>query len=301
MCCRNFLILGAALLGVVNGYAFRECTQAAGLVERSNFTTTGGEYVGNLCFVKASGLEYAVKIKELGICKTKPVAPTSAGAYILGSDCVALFQNPSGAAILVPDPGAAIPTTLTVTGNSISNGAYSFGYVIVDSSFTAKGKIHFDGNVTGDNVLGSWCATKTASVAESGDYEDSATTLSCSVTEPASAGVVTAKFDWITDTGNGNYIQLNSVMDAGTAGDIYLLNASHKVATTAASVDGLFGVGTFSSPITVSDGGGQYDVAFKKSLGMAVVMDWTALNAGTPSFKLASLSPGAFSFKITKK
>ncbi len=231
---------------------------------------------------------YTVTIYELGLCASAPTAPTQTVSYST-ANCSKVFQSTSG-------------TDITITPSSSSNltggiitvppaGSYAYGYALISNTFKIKSTVTFDSSQTGGAGTGAICWTTDTSELVSTGVQTGSYSECGSVA--GTQGTITSTVDSFSPISNGGEVYSDSatVTGAGTLA-AYILGSSNLLASSygAGASSQMFGVMTFSTPVTVPAEPKTFTTLFKSSTGMTVSDN----GSGGVAF-----SGGPFSMKIS--
>ncbi|MCR9220753.1 MAG: hypothetical protein NXI21_11040 [Alphaproteobacteria bacterium] len=240
--------VGAASAGA---QSLSACTVAAGV---TTYPT------GTACFAEPTS--FSVTVYEAGLCTSAPSGPTATSALATGA-CETTFSNAAGSTVSV-STGAT--SALSGTFTAPPAGTYTHGYIIVDKDFQIAASVDFGAATNGDaGGNGRFCATNAGSVSTG----NTATCSAVSITGATLQAPVT-DFD-----GGAGFSNSASETFSGTAGSVsvnaWLVTNTGQLAASAAAVQRLVGVQTFSSPITVGEIVTGMNLGFNTTAGMTII------------------------------
>ena len=278
-----------------------------------NCTVTGGKVVAppaapavSFCVTETDVVK--VTIREVGLCKSSPSAPTTSAQFNGGSggdgqQCSKIYYDPTGVGETVSiskTSNIALKDSYTLDPNK---GTYNYGYVITSNIQTVSFVKEFTNSISSAGTLtsGTWCGTKnnvtlldnnskyingticgTESVVReaSGERQELIYNIcelgtSCPDSDGSGGGIF------------GRTLNFTNVNNTGRSLDVYIVNKSDgKLPATVSSVErNLLWVQQLSAPITTT-GDDTITIAFDKS-SVATVEN----NGGTPNKYFLSGGP----------
>jgi hypothetical protein len=230
---------------------------------------------------------YTVTIYELGLCTSTPTVPTSSVAYSTAG-CEKVFESTAGTSVTITPSSSS-----SLTGGVITipaAGSYAYGYAVISNLFRIKSTVTFDSSQTGGSGSGSICwTTDTSELVSTGVV--SGAYSECGSAE-GTQGTIYSTVDSFTPISNGGPDYIGS--DSTSVGSLtaYILGTGDVLATSygAGASSQIFGLMTFSTPVTVPAEPKAFTTLFKSSTGMTVSDN----GSGGVAF-----SGGPFSMKIS--
>ena len=273
-------------------------------------TLTGGKVVApstNLFCVTETDV-VKVTIKEVGLCKSLPSAPTTTAKFNngLGADgqeCSAIYYDATGVGETVSiskDSTIALSDVYTFNPNI---GTYTYGYVITSNIQTVSFVKEFTTSIssTGTTLTsGTWCGTKNnvSKLDNNSKYINGTICGTESVVRAASGERQELIYNICEigvacqDSGGGlgtfsTTINFTNVNNTGRSLDVYITNiADGKLPTAVSTVErNLLWVQQLQNPITTT-GDDIITIAFDKS-GVATIEN----SGGTPNLYFLSGGP----------
>jgi hypothetical protein len=273
-------------------------------------TLTGGKVVApstNLFCVTETDV-VKVTIKEVGLCKSLPSAPTTAAKFNngLGADgqeCSAIYYDATGVGETVSiskDSTIALSDVYTFNPNI---GTYTYGYVITSNIQTVSFVKEFTNSIssTGTTLTsGTWCGTKNnvSKLDNNSKYINGTICGTESVVRAASGERQELIYNICEigvacqDSGGGlgtfsTTLNFTNINNTGRSLDVYITNiADGKLPTAVSTVErNLLWVQQLQNPITTT-GDDIITIAFDKS-GVATIEN----SGGTPNLYFLSGGP----------
>ena len=252
-------------------------------------TLTGGKVVApstNLFCVTETDV-VKVTIKEVGLCKSLPSAPTTTAKFnngkgADGQECSAIYYDATGVGETVSiskDSTIALDDAYTLIPNI---GTYTYGYVITSNILTVSFVKEFTNSIssTGTTLTsGTWCGTKNnvSRLDSNSKYINGTICGTESVVRAASGEREELIYNICEigvacqDSGGGlgtfsTTINFTNVNNTGRSLDVYITNiADGKLPTAVSTVErNLFWVQQLQNPITTT-GDDIITIAFDKS------------------------------------
>ena len=273
-------------------------------------TLTGGKVVApstNLFCVTETDV-VKVTIKEVGLCKSLPSAPTTTAKFnngkgADGQECSAIYYDATGVGETVSiskDSTIALSDVYTFNPNI---GTYTYGYVITSNIQTVSFVKEFTNSIssTGTTLTsGTWCGTKNnvSKLDSNSKYINGTICGTESVVRAASGEREELIYNICEigvacqDSGGGlgtfsTTINFTNVNNTGRSLDVYITNiADGKLPTAVSTVErNLLWVQQLQNPITTT-GDDIITIAFDKS-GVATIEN----SGGTPNLYFLSGGP----------
>jgi hypothetical protein len=273
-------------------------------------TLTGGKVVApstNLFCVTETDV-VKVTIKEVGLCKSLPSAPTTTAKFNngLGADgqeCSAIYYDATGVGETVSiskDSTIALSDVYTFNPNI---GTYTYGYVITSNIQTVSFVKEFTNSIssTGTTLTsGTWCGTKNnvSKLDNNSKYINGTICGTESVVRAASGERQELIYNICEigvacqDSGGGlgtfsTTLNFTNINNTGRSLDVYITNiADGKLPTAVSTVErNLLWVQQLQNPITTT-GDDIITIAFDKS-GVATIEN----SGGTPNLYFLSGGP----------
>jgi hypothetical protein len=273
-------------------------------------TLTGGKVVApstNLFCVTETDV-VKVTIKEVGLCKSLPSAPTTTAKFNngLGADgqeCSAIYYDATGVGETVSiskDSTIALSDVYTFNSNI---GTYTYGYVITSNIQTVSFVKEFTNSIssTGTTLTsGTWCGTKNnvSKLDNNSKYINGTICGTESVVRAASGERQELIYNICEigvacqDSGGGlgtfsTTLNFTNINNTGRSLDVYITNiADGKLPTAVSTVErNLLWVQQLQNPITTT-GDDIITIAFDKS-GVATIEN----SGGTPNLYFLSGGP----------
>ena len=280
-----------------------------------NCVVTGGKVVAPseeevFCVTEADVVK--VTIREVGLCKSSPSAPTESAQFNGGSggdgqQCSKIYYDPTGVGETVSiskTSNIALKDSYTLNPNK---GTYNYGYVITSNIQTVSFVKEFTTSIRasatfeGANGTGTWCGTKNnETLLNSNDLYLNGTICGTESVVRAASGERQELIYNICELGTscqdsdgsgggifGRTLNFTNVNNTGRSLDVYIVNKSDgKLPATVSSVErNLLWVQQLSTPI-ITTGDDTITIAFDKS-SVATVEN----NGGIPNKYFLSGGP----------
>jgi hypothetical protein len=273
-------------------------------------TLTGGKVVApstNLFCVTETDV-VKVTIKEVGLCKSLPSAPTTTAKFNngLGADgqeCSAIYYDATGVGETVSISKDSTITLSDVYTFNPNIGTYTYGYVITSNIQTVSFVKEFTNSIssTGTTLTsGTWCGTKNnvSKLDNNSKYINGTICGTESVVRAASGERQELIYNICEigvacqDSGGGlgtfsTTLNFTNINNTGRSLDVYITNiADGKLPTAVSTVErNLLWVQQLQNPITTT-GDDIITIAFDKS-GVATIEN----SGGTPNLYFLSGGP----------
>ena len=143
----------------VKSYEEPSCIESDGIIDVAASLLQGTDCT-------SSAEIYKITIKEVGLCKSVPAAPTTTIQFDndlagTGDNCRRIYYDPSGTGETV---SVSATNAFSLNDNymqDVSPGTYTYGYVIALNVFSVSVVKNFNAPITApDTSSGLWCGTK---------------------------------------------------------------------------------------------------------------------------------------------
>jgi hypothetical protein len=238
--------------------------------------TTNGAITDSNANCYAEPQEYYTTIYKLGLCTSRPTAPTSTTAVDLSS-CTTVFENTSGTKVKIIK---GTPTKLTGTVTRPPNGTYTYAIALVGPEFELKTILTFTSPARSNYPASGSASTGSVCWSREGTFYSNRSALiadlvDCGSSVGSSYGLMKSRVNALDGDGHGNSIMTK---DFGTMTG-YMLTAANKLASSGAgtmgTVDKILAV--VPSTSVVKSTSTKLDISFSITQGTTVEMN----NMGT--------------------
>ena len=262
-------------------------TNSDGEIVYATTPTTG-------CTAVGKATNYEITVKEIYLCTTAPVGPTTATATDL-SNCESILTNSAATASSF---AAGEDVSIAGTFTRPSDGTYTHAYIRFDNVIGITAAMKFDTSINGGGSgTGKFCRTIVSSgTHQSGSSHD----LSVCASSETTPGKLTETLKQFGDA-DGTYrgcvkdgtVAAASSGSCGTLGSTngFLVDTNLKLATASSGVDDFHGILAFGTAQKVTPNTSAFTVRFDVTNGVA-----TAKTGGGAS---AYIGLGPFDMSIT--
>ena len=262
-------------------------TNSAGEIVYATTPTTG-------CTAVGKATNYEITVKEIHLCTTAPVGPTTSTATDL-SNCESILTNSAATASSF---AAGEDVSIAGTFTRPSDGTYTHAYIRFDNVIGITAAMKFDTSINGGGSgTGKFCRTIVSSgTHQSGSSHD----LSVCASSETTPGKLTETLKQFGDA-DGTYrgcvkdgtVAAASSGSCGTLGSTngFLVDTDLKLATASSGVDDFHGILAFGTAQKVTPNTSAFTVRFDVTNGVA-----TAKTGGGAS---AYIGLGPFDMSIT--
>ena len=240
-------------------------TNSAGEIVYATTPTTG-------CIAVGKATQYEITVKEIHLCTTAPVGPTTSTATDL-SNCESILTNSAATASSF---AAGEDVSIAGTFTRPSDGTYTHAYIRFDNVIGITAAMKFDTSINGGGSgTGKFCRTVVSSgTQQTGSGHDLSV---CATTETTPGklaetlkqfGEVSAAFQACVKDGT---VAAASSGSCGTLGATngFLVDTDLKLATASSGVDDFHGILAFKSPQSVTANTTAFTVRFDVTNGVA--------------------------------
>jgi hypothetical protein len=268
-----------------DAYAVTACaTNSDGEIVYATTPTSG-------CIAVGAATQYEITVKEIYLCTTAPVGPTTSAPTDL-SDCENILLNSSATATSF---AAGEDVNIPGTFKRPPNGTYSHAYVKFDNKFGITASMTFDATKRGTKTTATGQTCGTSAAEDDHDSSESSAQSVCgsSVTpgklievikQMGAPGTFAAcvKDETVSAASGGSCPSLGS-----TNG--YLVQSNFKLATASSNVDDFHGILAFPSSQKVTPDTTAFTVRFDVTNGVAVAkaISDTAVHVGLGPFGMS--------------
>ena len=262
-------------------------TNSDGEIVYATTPTTG-------CTAVGKATNYEITVKEIHLCTTAPVGPTTSTATDL-SNCESILTNLAATASSF---AAGEDVTIAGTFTRPSDGTYTHAYIRFDNVIGITAAMKFDTSINGGGSgTGKFCRTIVSSgTHQSGSSHD----LSVCASSETTPGKLTETLKQFGDA-DGTYrgcvkdgtVAAASSGSCGTLGSTngFLVDTDLKLATASSGVDDFHGILAFGTAQRVTPNTSAFTVRFDVTNGVAT--------AKTGSGASAYIGLGPFDMSIT--
>jgi len=262
-------------------------TNSDGEIVYATTPTTG-------CTAVGKATNYEITVKEIHLCTTAPVGPTTSTATDL-SNCESILTNSAATASSF---AAGEDVSIAGTFTRPSDGTYTHAYIRFDNVIGITAAMKFDTSINGGGSgTGKFCRTIVSSgTHQSGSSHD----LSVCASSETTPGKLTETLKQFGDA-DGTYrgcvkdgtVAAASSGSCGTLGSTngFLVDTDLKLATASSGVDDFHGILAFGTAQKVTPNTSAFTVRFDVTNGVA-----TAKTGGGAS---AYIGLGPFDMSIT--
>ena len=262
-------------------------TNSDGEIVYATTPTTG-------CTAVGKATNYEITVKEIHLCTTAPVGPTTSTATDL-SNCESILTNSAATASSF---AAGEDVSIAGTFTRPSDGTYTHAYIRFDNVIGITAAMKFDTSINGGGSgTGKFCRTIVSSgTHQSGSSHD----LSVCATTETTPGKLTETLKQFGDA-DGTYrgcvkdgtVAAASSGSCGTLGSTngFLVDTDLKLATASSGVDDFHGILAFGTAQKVTPNTSAFTVRFDVTNGVAT--------AKTGSGASAYIGLGPFDMSIT--
>ena len=262
-------------------------TNSDGEIVYATTPTTG-------CTAVGKATNYEITVKEIHLCTTAPVGPTTSTATDL-SNCESILTNSAATASSF---AAGEDVSIAGTFTRPSDGTYTHAYIRFDNVIGITAAMKFDTSINGGGSgTGKFCRTIVSSgTHQSGSSHD----LSVCASSEATPGKLTETLKQF-GTADGTYrgcvkdgtVAAASSGSCGTLGSTngFLVDTNLKLATASSGVDDFHGILAFGTAQKVTPNTSAFTVRFDVTNGVAT--------AKTGSGASAYIGLGPFDMSIT--
>ena len=262
-------------------------TNSDGEIVYATTPTTG-------CTAVGKATNYEITVKEIHLCTTAPVGPTTSTATDL-SNCESILTNSAATASSF---AAGEDVSIAGTFTRPSDGTYTHAYIRFDNVIGITAAMKFDTSINGGGSgTGKFCRTIVSSgTHQSGSSHD----LSVCASSETTPGKLTETLKQFGDA-DGTYrgcvkdgtVAAASSGSCGTLGSTngFLVDTDLKLATASSGVDDFHGILAFGTAQRVTPNTSAFTVRFDVTNGVA-----TAKTGGGAS---AYIGLGPFDMSIT--
>ena len=262
-------------------------TNSDGEIVYATTPTTG-------CTAVGKATNYEITVKEIHLCTTAPVGPTTSTATDL-SNCENILTNSAATASSF---AAGEDVSIAGTFTRPSDGTYTHAYIRFDNVIGITAAMKFDTSINGGGSgTGKFCRTIVSSgTHQSGSSHD----LSVCATTETTPGKLTETLKQFGDA-DGTYrgcvkdgtVAAASSGSCGTLGSTngFLVDTDLKLATASSGVDDFHGILAFGTAQKVTPNTSAFTVRFDVTNGVAT--------AKTGSGASAYIGLGPFDMSIT--
>ena len=262
-------------------------TNSDGEIVYATTPTTG-------CTAVGKATNYEITVKEIHLCKTAPVGPTTSTATDL-SNCESILTNSAATASSF---AAGEDVSIAGTFTRPSDGTYTHAYIRFDNVIGITAAMKFDTSINGGGSgTGKFCRTIVSSgTHQSGSSHD----LSVCASSETTPGKLTETLKQFGDA-DGTYrgcvkdgtVAAASSGSCGTLGSTngFLVDTDLKLATASSGVDDFHGILAFGTAQKVTPNTSAFTVRFDVTNGVAT--------AKTGSGTSAYIGLGPFDMSIT--
>ena len=240
-------------------------TNSLGEIEYAN-TPVGG------CIAVGAATQYEITVKEIHLCTTAPVGPTTSAATDL-SNCESILTNSAATASSF---AAGEDVSIAGTFTRPSDGTYTHAYIRFDNVIGITAAMKFDTSINGGGSgTGKFCRTIVSSgTHQSGSSHD----LSVCASSETTPGKLTETLKQFGDA-DGTYrgcvkdgtVAAASSGSCGTLGSTngFLVDTDLKLATASSGVDDFHGILAFGTAQKVTPNTSAFTVRFDVTNGVA--------------------------------
>ena len=262
-------------------------TNSDGEIVYATTPTTG-------CTAVGKATNYEITVKEIHLCTTAPVGPTTSTATDL-SNCESILTNSAATASSF---AAGEDVSIAGTFTRPSDGTYTHAYIRFDNVIGITAAMKFDTSINGGGSgTGKFCRTIVSSgTHQSGSSHD----LSVCASSETTPGKLTETLKQFGDA-DGTYrgcvkdgtVAAASSGSCGTLGSTngFLVDTNLKLATASSGVDDFHGILAFGTAQRVTPNTSAFTVRFDVTNGVAT--------AKTGSGASAYIGLGPFDMSIT--
>ena len=262
-------------------------TNSDGEIVYATTPTTG-------CTAVGKATNYEITVKEIHLCTTAPVGPTTSTATDL-SNCESILTNSAATASSF---AAGEDVSIAGTFTRPSDGTYTHAYIRFDNVIGITAAMKFDTSINGGGSgTGKFCRTIVSSgTHQSGSSHD----LSVCASSETTPGKLTETLKQFGDA-DGTYrgcvkdgtVAAASSGSCGTLGSTngFLVDTDLKLATASSGVDDFHGILAFGTAQKVTPNTSAFTVRFDVTNGVAT--------AKTGSGASAYIGLGPFDMSIT--
>jgi hypothetical protein len=236
--------------------------------------TTNGAITDSNANCYAEPQEYYTTIYKLGLCTSRPTAPTSNTAVDLSS-CTTVFENTSGTKVKIVK---GMPTKLTGTVTRPPNGSYPYAIALLAPEFELKTSLTFLQSRSNYPSSGVPATSGTVCWSRTGTFYSNRSVRARDLVDCGSAvgsnnGLIKSVANAMDVDGSGNSIMTK---DFGSVIG-YLLTSTNTLASSSpgsiGTIDKILGLVPAPSPIVVTSSSTKLDISFSISRGATVEMD----------------------------
>ena len=222
------------------------------------------------CIAVGKATNYEITVKEIHLCRTAPIGPTTSTATDL-SNCENILTNSAATASSF---AAGEDVNIAGTFTRPSNGTYSHAYIKFDNVIGITAAMKFDTSIDGGGSgTGKFCRT----IVSSGTHQSgSSHNLSVCASSETTPGKLTETLKQFGDA-DGTYrgcvkdgtVAAASSGSCGTLGSTngFLVDTDLKLATASSGVDDFHGILAFGSPQKVTPNTTSFVVRFDVTNG----------------------------------
>ena len=222
------------------------------------------------CIAVGKATNYEITVKEIHLCRTAPIGPTTSTATDL-SNCENILTN---SAATPSSFAAGEDVNIPGTFKRPSNGTYTHAYIRFDNVIGITAAMKFDTSINGGGSgTGKFCRTIVSSgTHQSGSSHD----LSVCASSETTPGKLTETLKQFGDA-DGTYrgcvkdgtVAAASSGSCGTLGSTngFLVDTDLKLATASSEVDDFHGILAFGSPQKVTPNTTSFVVRFDVTNG----------------------------------
>jgi len=262
-------------------------TNSDGEIVYATTPTTG-------CIAVGKATNYEITVKEIHLCRTAPIGPTTSTATDL-SNCENILTNSAATASSF---AAGEDVSIAGTFTRPSDGTYTHAYIRFDNVIGITAAMKFDTSINGGGSgTGKFCRTIVSSgTHQSGSSHD----LSVCASSETTPGKLTETLKQFGDA-DGTYrgcvkdgtVAAASSGSCGTLGSTngFLVDTDLKLATASSGVDDFHGILAFGTAQKVTPNTSAFTVRFDVTNGVAT--------AKTGSGASAYIGLGPFDMSIT--
>ena len=262
-------------------------TNSDGEIVYATTPTTG-------CTAVGKATNYEITVKEIHLCTTAPVGPTTSTATDL-SNCENILTNSAATASSF---AAGEDVSIAGTFTRPSDGTYTHAYIRFDNVIGITAAMKFDTSINGGGSgTGKFCRTIVSSGTHQSGSSHDLSVCASSETTPGKLTETLKQFGTADGTYRGcvkdGTVSAASSGSCGTLGSTngFLVDTDLKLATASSGVDDFHGILAFGTAQKVTPNTSAFTVRFDVTNGVA-----TAKTGGGAS---AYIGLGPFDMSIT--
>ena len=246
------------------------------------------------CIAVGKATNYEITVKEINLCTTGPLGPTTSTPTDL-SNCSNILTNSANTASSF---AAGEDVVIAGTFKSPPNGTYTHAYIKFDNIIGITAAMKFDTSINGGGSgTGKFCRTVVSSGTHQSSSSHDLSVCAASETIPGKLTETMKQFGQADNTFRpcvkDQVVAAASSGSCGTIGstNAYLVQSNLKLATASSNVDDFHGILAFTSPQRVTPDTTAFTVRFDVTNG--------SVTAKTGSGTSAYIGLGPFDMSIS--